>query len=76
MSTADSIQKISDWLMEQGLSEGDYGELLAEFCERLNDAGIHVARSDMAMRSLHPTIDARGFIWRRWDDAAIENFTT
>jgi adenylate cyclase len=76
MSTADSIQKISDWLMEQGLSEGDYGELLAEFCERLNDAGIHVERSMMAMRTLHPTIDARGFIWRRGEDIDIDNFTT
>ena len=62
MSTADAIQDISDWLMEQGLSEGDYGEVLSGFCERLNAAGIHVNRSMMAMRTLHPTIDARGFI--------------
>ena len=31
MSTADAIQDISDWLMEQGLSEGDYGEVLSGF---------------------------------------------
>jgi adenylate cyclase len=76
MSTADAIQDISDWLMEQGLSEGDYGELLSEFCERLNAAGIHVMRSMMAMRTLHPTIDARGFIWRRGEDMDMDNFTT
>jgi adenylate cyclase len=74
MSTAAAIQNISDWLMKQGLSEGDYGELLSEFCERLNAAGIHVERSMMAMRILHPTIDARGFIWRRGED--MDNFTT
>jgi adenylate cyclase len=76
MSTADAIQNISDWLMEQGLSEGDYGELLSEFCGRLNDAGIHVNRSMMAMRTLHPTIDARGFIWQRGEELDMENFTT
>ena len=76
MSTADAVQKISDWLIGQGLSEGGYDELLAGFCERLNEAGIHVQRSMLAMRTLHPTIDARGFIWRRGEDVDMDNFTT
>jgi adenylate cyclase len=76
MSTADSVQKISDWLIDQGLSEGGYDELLAGFCERLNEAGIYVERSMLAMRTLHPTIDARGFIWRRGEDMDMDNFTT
>ena len=76
MSTADAVQQISDWLMEQGLSEGSYEDLLSGFCERLNDAGIFVQRSMLAMRTLHPTIDARGFIWRRGGDVDMDNFTT
>jgi adenylate cyclase len=76
MSTADAVQKISDWLIEQGLSDGSYEDLLAGFCERLNEAGIHVERSMLAMRTLHPTIDARGFIWRRGEDMDMDNFTT
>tara|TARA_R110002126_G_scaffold19489_15_gene73089 strand:- start:1056 stop:2261 length:1206 start_codon:yes stop_codon:yes gene_type:complete len=76
MSAADPVQKISDWLMEQGLSEGSYDALLAGFCERLNDAGIPVQRSMLAMRTLHPTIDARGFIWQRGRDVDVDNFTT
>ena len=30
----------------------------------------------MAMRTLHPTIDARGLIWRRGEDMDMDNFTT
>lgn len=62
MSRADAVQKISDWLIDQGLSEGGYDDLLAGFCEKLNSAGIIVQRSMMAMRTLHPTMDARGFV--------------
>jgi len=76
MSTADAVQEISDWLIGQGLSEGSYDQLLAAFSERLNEAGIVVQRSMMALRTLHPTIDARGFVWRQGAAAEIENFTT
>jgi len=76
MSTPDAVQEISDWLIDQGLSEGGYDDLLAGFCEKLNSAGIIVQRSMMAMRTLHPTIDARGFVWRRGADVDIDNFTT
>lgn len=76
MSSTDAVQKISDWLIAQGLSDGGYADLLDGFCERLNEAGIHVQRSMLAMRTLHPTIDARGFIWRRGEDVDMDNFTT
>lgn len=76
MSSDDAIQDISDWLITQGLSEGGYEDLLDGFCRRLNDAGIIVERSMLAMRTLHPTIDARGFIWRRGEEIDMDNFTT
>lgn len=76
MSTADAVQEISDWLIGQGLSDGGYDELLKGFCDRLNTAGITVQRSMMALRTLHPTIDARGFVWRRGAAVEIDDFTT
>ena len=76
MSTADAVQDISDWLIGQGLDDGGYDDLLDGFCERLNAGGIPVQRSMMAMRTLHPTIDARGFVWRRNAEVEVDNFTT
>lgn len=76
MSSVDPVQEISDWLIGQGLGEGGYDELLAGFCERLNDGGIFVQRSMIAMRTLHPSIDARGFVWHRGGEVGIDNFAT
>lgn len=76
MSSDDAIQKISDWLITQGLSEGTYEDLIDGFCQRLNEAEIPVERSMLAMRTLHPTIDARGFIWRRGEEIDMDDFTT
>lgn len=76
MTATDAVQEISDWLIGQGLADGGYDDLLDQFCERLNAGGISVQRSMMAMRTLHPTIDARGFIWRRGGKIDIEDFTT
>lgn len=76
MTATDAVQEISDWLIGQGLADGGYDDLLDQFCERLNAGGISVQRSMMAMRTLHPTIDARGFIWRRGGEIDIEDFTS
>lgn len=76
MSIADPVQEISDWLIGQGLGEGGYDALLAGFCERLNAGGISVQRSMIAMRTLHPSIDARGFVWHRGGEVGIDEFAT
>lgn len=76
MNMDDPVQEISDWLIGQGLDEGSYGELLEGFCERLNDGGILVQRSMIAMRTLHPSIDARGFVWHRGGEVTIDEFAT
>ena len=74
--TADSVQDISDWLIDQGLRDGNYDDVLAAFCERLNAAGIPVRRSMLAMRTLHPEIDARSLIWRKGEPLDHEDFAT
>lgn len=74
--SVDPVQDISDWLIGQGLDDGGYDELLFGFCERLNDGGILVQRSMVAMRTLHPSIDARGFVWHRGGEVTIDEFAT
>ena len=55
---------------------GDYDDVLVGFNERLNTAGIPVVRSMLAMRTLHPTIDARSLIWRCGHPLDHEDFVT
>ena len=70
------VQQISDWLISQGLEAGTYDDILVEFSERLDDAGFGLRRSMLAMRTLHPTIDARSLIWRRGEPLDHEDFAT
>ena len=58
------IQAISDWLIGRGLVASDFEATITGFCERLLDAGVPLMRGMMAMRTLHPTIDAVSFVWR------------
>ena len=76
MTGEHSVQAISDWLIDQGLLAGDYDDVLVGFNERLNTADIPVVRSMLAMRTLHPTIDARSLIWRCGHPLDHEDFVT
>ena len=61
---SDTVQQISDWLVRQGLRGADFESVVAGFCERLVAAGLPLERGMIAMRTLHPEIDAHSFIWR------------
>lgn len=76
MTAKDPVQKISDWLIEQGLQAGNYDDVLVGFCAQLCNANIPVIRSMLAMRTLHPSIDARSLIWRRGEPLDYEDFAT
>ena len=76
MTAQDPVQNISDWLIEQGLERGDYDDVLVGFCAQLCNADIPVNRSMLAMRTLHPSIDARSLIWRRGQALDYEDFAT
>ena len=59
------VQAISDWLIEQGLRQGEFEALVGGFCERLAAAGIPLWRGFVGMRTLHPSIDAVACTWLR-----------
>lgn len=60
----DLVQEVSDWLIHQGLGRTDFETVIAGFCERLRAAGVPLGRGMVAVRTLHPEIDAHSFIWR------------
>lgn len=71
LSTADNaeIQAVSDWLIGRGLRASDLKDTMEGFCNRLVTAGVPLMRGLMAMRTLHPTLDAVSFVWRRGERA-------
>lgn len=58
------VQAISDWLVKQGLYTAGFETLFAGFCERLAAAGVPLWRGQVAMRTLHPSVDAIAYRWR------------
>jgi adenylate cyclase len=61
---ATEIQKLTDWLIDGARSATKPGQVLAETCERLVKAGIPLWRVGVFVRTLHPDIFGRNFIWK------------
>lgn len=58
------IKNIADWLIDGGRSAPNPARMMAETCERLVAAGIPLWRVGVFIRTLHPDIYGRNFIWK------------
>jgi adenylate cyclase len=61
---ASDLQKLTDWLIDGARSAANSPRLMAETCERLVQAGLPLWRVGVFVRTLHPDIFGRNFIWR------------
>ncbi|MDP3689630.1 adenylate/guanylate cyclase domain-containing protein, partial [Bradyrhizobium sp.] len=61
---APELQKITDWLIDGARSAASPTRMMAEICERLVAAGLPLWRVGIFVRTLHPDIYGRNFIWR------------
>src|SRR5512134_2389192 len=61
---ASELQKIADWLIDGARSVTSPSRMMAETCERLVAAGLPLWRVGIFVRTLHPDIYGRNFIWR------------
>ncbi len=61
---ATEIQKLTDWLIDGAKSAPSPSRMMAEACERLVRAGLPLWRVGVFVRTLHPDIFGRNFIWR------------
>jgi adenylate cyclase len=59
---APDLQRLTDWLIDGGKSVGSH--LMSETCERLVRAGLPLWRVGVFVRTLHPDIFGRNFIWQ------------
>jgi len=58
------LQKVTGWLIDGARSATRPAEMMAETCERLVQAGLPLWRVGVFIRTLHPDIVGRNFIWR------------
>jgi adenylate cyclase len=58
------LQKLSDWLIDGARSAPSPPRMMAETCERLLAAGLPLWRVGVFVRTLHPDIIGRNFVWR------------
>jgi adenylate cyclase len=61
---ASELQKLADWLIDGARSAASPSRMMAESCERLVRAGLPLWRVGVFVRTLHPDIFGRNFIWR------------
>ncbi|MEH2625171.1 adenylate cyclase [Bradyrhizobium sp. AZCC 1719] len=61
---ASELQKLTDWLIDGGRSRASPKSFMAETCERMVAAGLPLWRVGVFVRTLHPDIYGRSFIWR------------
>jgi adenylate cyclase len=64
-----NLQAITDWLDAGAPPAQTPQEVLLRLCHRLRDAGMPLYRVAVFVRTLHPNVAGRGFIWNEARDA-------
>ncbi len=67
---ASDIKELFDWLIDGARSAASPTEMMARTCERLVEAGLPLYRVGVFVRTLHPDVFGRSFVWR--PGAAVE----
>ncbi len=70
MNAAD-LQKITDWIVGGAKIASNPAEAMAEICERLVDAGLPLWRVGFFVRTLHPDVFGRNFVWKPSADLVV-----
>jgi adenylate cyclase len=58
------VSNIREWLIDGGRSSPNPPDMIDALCKRLTDAGIPLFRVAFYIRTLHPDIFGRNFIWK------------
>ncbi|MDE2376622.1 adenylate/guanylate cyclase domain-containing protein [Bradyrhizobium sp.] len=61
---APEIQRIISWLVDGARSAATPTDMMADVCNRMVEAGLPLWRVGVFIRTLHPDIFGRSFIWR------------
>ncbi len=66
---ANSVQSVIDWLINGARSATRVDQFVTQTCERLVECGLPLSRVGVFVRTLHPNMLGRNFVWRR--DAGV-----
>ncbi len=59
-----ALQKLIEWLVDGARSAPSPPQMMTETCERMVAAGLPLWRVGVFVRTLHPNVIGRNFIWR------------
>ena len=65
------LQRIINWLIDGARSSRGPAEMIADACEHLVAAGLPLWRFGVFIRTLHPEIFGRNFIWRQGEEVEV-----
>ena len=65
------VKDIADWLIDGARSAPVGTDMMAELCTRLTAAGIPLWRVGLFVRTLHPDIFGRGFVWKPGEPVTV-----
>lgn len=68
---ANSLQSVIDWLIDGARSASRVDLFIAEACERMVACGIPLWRVGVFVRTLHPNMLGRHFVWRKDGSATM-----
>jgi adenylate cyclase len=68
---ATELQKIQNWLIDGAGLAASPPEMLAQACERFVQAGLPLWRVGVFIRTLHPEIFGRNFIWKPGEEVEV-----
>jgi adenylate cyclase len=65
------VRPLVDWMLDGARSAAESQDVLAELCDRMVIAGIPLYRVAVFVRTLHPQVMGRRFIWKAGQGVAV-----
>src|SRR5262245_11817192 len=66
-----SVEAVGDWLVDGARTAGRPEDVLAELCGRLLACGLPLHRVAVFVRTLHPDVMGRRFLWRAGEGVVV-----
>lgn len=65
------VDAVVEWLVDGARTAHEPQDLLAQLCDRLLACGLPLHRVAVFVRTLHPNVMGRRFLWRRGEGVAV-----
>jgi adenylate cyclase len=69
------LDRLTKWMIDGARSASTPDEFLKQVCERLTKAGMPLHRVGATVRTLHPDLLGRGFVWRPGENVVVTPIT-